>query len=97
MDTAMNSEVECFLDVSDLEPPEPLVRALAEIDKLKTGQYLHMRHRREPCLLYPNLEQRGFAHLTRVSGLDFEVFIWRRDDSAAGQAACAAAREFMEG
>ncbi len=87
----------CFLDVSDLEPPEPLVRALAEIDTLEEGQYLHMRHRREPCLLYPNLEQRGFAHLTRASGSGFDVFIWRRGDSVAKQAACAAANEPMEG
>jgi len=93
----MSSKAECFLDVSDLEPPEPLVRALTEIDTLKEGQYLHMRHRREPCLLYPNLEQRGFTHLTRVSGSDFDVFIWRKDDSAAEQAACAAARESQEG
>ncbi len=93
----MSSDAESFLDVSDLEPPEPLVRALARIGALKEGQYLRMRHRREPCLLYPNLEQRGFTHLTRTSGSGFDVFIWRKDDSAAEQAACAAADESLGG
>ncbi len=93
----MTSEAECFLDVSDLEPPEPLIRALAEIDALKDGQYLHMCHHREPCLLYPNLEQRGFTHVTRASGDGFDVFIWRKDDSVAEQAACATANAATEG
>ena len=92
----MAPEAECFLDVSDLEPPEPLVRALAEIDTLNQGQYLHMRHRREPCLLYPNLEKRGFAHLTCAGEDGFDVFIWRKDDSVAEQAACVAANESAE-
>ncbi len=93
----MSPEAECFLDVSDLEPPEPLVRTLARVAALKEGQYLRMRHRREPCLLYPNLEQRGFSHLTRASGSDFDVFIWRKNDSVAEQAVCTAVDEYMGG
>ena len=91
------SDAELFLDVRDLEPPEPLVRALAEIETLAAGQYSHMRHRREPCLLYANLERRGFSHLTeaRKSG-DFEVFIWRKDDTVAEQAASIGANGLME-
>ena len=92
------SESELFLDVSGLEPPEPLVRALAEADRLEPGQYLHMRHRREPCLLYPNLDKRGFSHVTRASrDGEFEVFIWSRGDTAAEQAARSAAGAFAEG
>ncbi len=93
----MNSEAERFLDVSDLEPPEPLVRALAAVDLLEEGQYLHMRHRREPCLLYSNLDQQGFSHLTSASAGGFDVFVWREDDSAAKQAAHAAAGKSAEG
>ncbi|HFC53638.1 MAG TPA: DUF2249 domain-containing protein [Gammaproteobacteria bacterium] len=83
---------ELFLDVSDLEPPEPLVKVLTEAERLEPGQYLHMRHRREPCLLYPNLDKRGFSHLTQASSEGhYHVFIWSRGDTAAERAARSAA------
>ncbi len=89
---------ELFLDVSHLEPPEPLVRALAEAERLGPGQYMRMLHRREPCLLYPNLDKRGFSHLTRSSaGGRFEVFIWNRGDDAARRAVLTAAGELAGG
>lgn len=82
------------LDVSDLEPPEPLVRALDEAERLAPGTYLRMCHRREPCLLYGNLEARGFEHETRTGAeTACEVFIWRRDDPEAEGAAREAAAE----
>jgi len=88
---------ELFLDVRDLEPPEPLVRALAEIEILADGQYLHMCHRREPCLLYANLEKRGFCYKTnaRKSG-NFEVFIWRENDTVAEKAANIGVKGILE-
>ena len=80
------------VDVSELEAPEPLIRVLDEAERLAPGEYLHMYHRREPCLLYGNLEERGFAHDTRQgNGVACEVFIWRRGDETAAAAACAAA------
>ncbi len=83
---------EITLDVSRLEPPEPLVRTLAAVEELSPGDFLRMRHRRTPCLLYDNLEQRGFASLTRrgMTGV-CEVFIWRRNDGGAETLARAAA------
>ncbi|HKJ77580.1 MAG TPA: DUF2249 domain-containing protein [Gammaproteobacteria bacterium] len=82
------------VDVSDLEAPEPLVQVLDAAERLAPGEYLHMLHRREPCLLYGNLDQRGFAHDTR-QGRDVacEVFIWRRGDEAAAAAANEAAAD----
>lgn len=75
---------EYLLDATYMEPPEPLVRALEMAEVLEAGDYLRLRHRREPCLLYDNLNQRGFAYITRA-GIDvaFEVFIWREDDAVA--------------
>lgn len=72
------------LDVSRLDPPEPLVRILEAIEHLPPGEYLHIRHRREPYPLYAILEESGFAHLTRL-GRDcpYEIFIWRRGDERA--------------
>lgn len=85
---------ERHLDVSDLEAPEPLVQVLDAAESLAPGEYLRMYHRREPCLLYPNLDQRGFDHATR-QGRDVacEVFIWRRGDAEAEGRAREAAAE----
>lgn len=75
---------ECVLDARDMEPPEPLVRALKMAQSLEGGDYLRLRHRREPFLLYDNLEQGDYEYLT-CSGVDvaFEVFIWRKGDAEA--------------
>ncbi len=84
------------LDVSQLEPPEPLQQALAAIDTLATGVCLCLLHRREPLLLFPILEQQGYDHLTCATphadtGVSaFRIYIWRRHDSRAEAAACQA-------
>lgn len=86
-------EQECFLDVTDLEPPEPLVRALDAVRKLSDGQYLHLKHRRKPCLLYENIQPLGFESDTRDGGGGMcEVFIWKTGDEAAETAARRAAK-----
>ena len=79
--------MEQILDVSELEPCEPLERTLAAIEKLGEGDYLRVIHRREPHLLYPMLEESGFAWRTCQRGPSrFEIFIWRQDDAGAEQA-----------
>jgi len=79
---------EARLDVSDLEPPEPLLRALHAAESLAPGTYLHMTHRREPHLLYPQLLQRGFSYRLRAGRAgNVELFIWRSDDAEAAAAA----------
>ncbi|NIR59911.1 MAG: DUF2249 domain-containing protein [Gammaproteobacteria bacterium] len=71
------------LDVSALPPPEPLVRVLAELETLRPGEYLCMRHRREPCLLYPRLLALGFDYRTRPGAhTAYEILIWRRGEEA---------------
>lgn len=75
---------EVVLDVSDLEPPEPLVRTLEAVETLQPSQYLRMLHRREPCLLFPHLDQRGFAYTIRKGKTTAcEVLIWRAGDEQA--------------
>lgn len=79
---------ETLLDVSMLEPPEPMERVLAAVDELKRGDYLHLLHRREPFPLYPILEEMGFAYVTRPGHITaYEVFVWRRGDLSAEQEA----------
>jgi len=76
--------MEHCLDVSDLEPCEPLERTLEAITQLKAGDYLRVLHRREPHLLYPLLKKGGFAWSTRSGETSrFEVLIWRQGDRSA--------------
>ncbi len=87
---------EQVLDVSALGPPEPLVLTLAAVEQLQAGEYLRMRHRMKPCLLYDELDQRGYAHDTRRTDDGMcEVLIWRTGDSRAGQAARAVATTLL--
>ncbi len=52
------------LDVRGLEPPQPMVRVLEEIDRLGPGAELEVHHDRRPMFLYPQLDERGLIHET---------------------------------
>jgi uncharacterized protein (DUF2249 family) len=76
--------MEYQLDVSGLEPCEPLERTLAALGQLGSGDLLRVLHRREPWLLFPLLEQQGYAWEMQCLGAHrFEILIWRRDDAEA--------------
>ena len=78
---------EFLLDVSELEPPEPLELTLEAAEQLKPGQYLRMLHRRTPCILYGNLDDNNFKYFQRKgSTTAVEVFIWRENDAEAASA-----------
>ena len=47
------------LDNRDLEPPEPMVRTLEEVEALSPGQTLAVLLPREPLFLFKELEMRG--------------------------------------
>ena len=84
---------EQVLDVSHLEPCEPLERILATIPNLQTGEYLQVLHRMEPQPLYPILAQKGYAWLTKEGKeVPIEVYIWRNQDAEAEVAARAGAK-----
>ena len=69
--------MERVLDVSDLEPPEPLERILDALDQLGNGDWLHVRHRREPFPLYGFLQRLGYAWQTERTGeTAFDILIW---------------------
>jgi uncharacterized protein (DUF2249 family) len=52
------------LDVRGLEPPQPMVRVLEGLDTLQPGAALTVLHERRPLFLYPQLDARGFHHVT---------------------------------
>lgn len=47
------------LDLSDLDPPEPMVQLLAEAERLEAGEVIFAILSREPVFLYPELTRRG--------------------------------------
>ena len=84
--------VERALDVSDLEPPEPFERILDALDQLGTGEWLHVRHRREPFPLYSVLQRLGYSWKTERTGdAAFDILIWpvgNRPPGPPGGASC---------
>lgn len=80
-----------ILDVSMLEPCEPMEQTLKAIQVLESGDFLQVIHRREPNLLYPLLEKAGFAwHCQQGGPAGYEIYIWRNGDAdAEAEARCA--------
>jgi len=66
-----------FLDNRDLVPPEPLVRILEALERLRPGQVLEALNPRDPVFLYPELEKRGAAIRTRAENDGVRLFIRR--------------------
>lgn len=56
------------IDVSELVPPEPMVKILAALEVLQPGGKLYVQHLRKPMFLYPRLDKLGYLHRTRVLG-----------------------------
>jgi hypothetical protein len=80
--------LELLLDVSELEAPEPLLRAIDALEALPRGDYLRFRHRMEPCHLYAVLKKNGLAWDTRQGEVvECELFIWHAGDGVAEAAA----------
>lgn len=59
-----------ILDVRGLEPPEPMVRTLAALERLPPGGTLLHINVRVPQFLLPQLEARGFSYEVREQGPD---------------------------
>ena len=72
------------LDVSDLVPPEPMVRILEAAAQLRADQTLFVEHHRRPVYLYPQLDAQGFVHETREIGPGrVHILIRRRESNGA--------------
>ena len=84
----INISGEVFLDTCLLEPPEPFVEAMAKLQAIQMGQFLHMIHRREPGLLYPELATLGLKSETlQESNQMFHIVIWQPSDPIATEGA----------
>lgn len=68
------------LDVSSLEPPEPMVRILEKLSELGPKDVLEVSHHREPVPLYEHLERAGFAHsIEKLGEGRYRLRVWRKD------------------
>lgn len=48
------------IDVRKLEPPEPMIKILEMLEQVDEKTLLLVHHHREPMMLYPKLEERGY-------------------------------------
>lgn len=69
-DTGAPITAEVTIDVSELVPPEPMMKILAALDNLPDGGQLTVHHVRRPMHLYPRLDEMGYAHTTFELGPD---------------------------
>jgi len=74
---------EIFLDVSDLEPCEPLDRSLSAARNLLQGQFLRVRYQRRPNPLFPLLQQLGclWQEVDSDDSKSVVLLIWRAEDT----------------
>ncbi|MFB9947937.1 DUF2249 domain-containing protein [Rhizobium puerariae] len=65
------------LDLSDLDPPEPMQRILAEAEALSQGEVIFAVLAREPVFLFPELTRRGHQWVGNFdrSGSTYRIMI----------------------
>ncbi len=70
---------EVTIDVSELVPPEPMIKILQTLETLPPDGRLLVHHVRRPMHLYGRLDEMGYVHATRDLGPGrVEVMIQKR-------------------
>lgn len=66
-------------DFSDLDPPQPMVRILSELETMSPGEVMFAVLSREPLFLFPELSKRGhkWAGNYDNSGSAFRIMVKR--------------------
>ncbi|MFZ6032690.1 MAG: DUF2249 domain-containing protein [Melioribacter sp.] len=52
------------IDVRELTPPEPMMKILETLSQIDNDTVLIVHHHREPMMLYPKLEERGYEAIS---------------------------------
>lgn len=60
----VDADAEVTIDVSELVPPEPMMKILAALEELPAGGTLRVHHVRIPIFLYDRLNEMGCKHET---------------------------------
>lgn len=72
-------EDEIFLNVCNLQPPEPMEQVLEKLSLLQPNQRLRMLIDREPRPLYRILSNNGFSYRTEAKpDYLYEILIWHK-------------------
>lgn len=70
------------VDVRELVPPEPMIKILETLSKVDENTVLLVHHHREPMMLYPKLEERGYEAVSNKIEEDyFKVVITKKRNS----------------
>ena len=68
---------EIVVDGRGVEPPEPMERVLAALDRLEPGQQVRFLIHRQPYPLYDILRRYHYRYeTTAVADGHFEILIW---------------------
>ncbi|MFW2374371.1 MAG: DUF2249 domain-containing protein [Gammaproteobacteria bacterium] len=76
---------EIVLDVHNLQPPEPMEKAIDALDTLAAGEYLKMIHRMQPFPLFNILTENNFKYRVMPGDKGFNIYIWKMDDKDSEQ------------
>ncbi len=69
---------EIVLDVSELEAPKPLVKAVIALEGLQKDEVLIFKHRMNPRHLFNEIAQRGMHYeILKDEPNDFMMKVWR--------------------
>lgn len=67
------------IDVSELSPPQPMMKILAALEQLGSGEVLLVHHRRRPVHLYAKLAELGYRQKTVEHGPEeVDIYIRKR-------------------
>lgn len=55
-----------ILDNRGLEPPQPMIRTLKNLESMKNGEQIAIINDRRPMFLYEELDDLGYLHETEV-------------------------------
>ena len=67
------------IDVRELGPPEPMIKILETLSEVDEKTLLLVHHHREPMMLYPKLEERGYQAVTnKIEDNYYKVVITKR-------------------
>lgn len=70
-----------YLDVSHLAAPEPMTKIVEALSHLTFGQYLKVKHRRQPFPLFSILKENDWECLDEVHGNEhISLFIFHKND-----------------
>jgi uncharacterized protein (DUF2249 family) len=72
-----------LLDVSELEPPQPMHQIIAALKQLQTGDVLVVKHRRKPIPLFEVIEGQYHYKCRQIAEGHFQLLFWCYNDDQA--------------